>query len=301
VEKNYALVELNPCVLEAGFQGTDSWSRHPRRTYDHALMYCYGRPANLKIEERGYTLKRGDLAILRPDTPHLFWVEDDQPAEIIWVHFDLEYRDDAGWLLNCYNTAKSYAGLFSGQLAHPEHIRPQALINGHFRLPDVVALPSPDEAEVLLRTLVSSYLRNNPLWELHAKAILLRILAWVFTACVENKQQEGWKKQLCYAVKCYISTYYYKKLTVANIAAAVYLSPDYCGRIFRQETGMTVIEYVHRVRIKRAQQLLMDHSLSIEDIARRVGFQRTNYFCGIAKKLTGKTPGQLRRDMLSAQ
>ena len=299
MEKKYELKQLNPFVREVGLQGADSWRLLTRRIYDHEIMYCFANHANLSMNGHSYTLSHGDMAIIKPDTPHSFWTDDENPGDIIWVHFDLEPMDDSDWLYTLYNTPERYAKLFSNNLHYPEHIRPQAVIGEDFRLPDLLHITSTDEAENILRTLHKAFVRKDPLFPLVSKIQLLNLLMLVFSQSkgVYNlKEENAWFVD---RIKRYISTNYYKKLSMDIISSSVHLSADYCGRLFRKQTGQTVIEYLNEVRINRAKKMLLDEDLSVGQVAEMAGLKRGSYFNMVAKKHTGMTPVQLRRYMLS--
>lgn len=300
MEKHYRFEELSPCVREAGLQGADSWRLRPRRIYDHQLMYCFGHPARLSIEGRAYRLTRGDLALICPNTPHTFFVDDNKPGDILWVHFDFEAFEEPDWVFDCYNSLESYAQLFSSALRYPEHIRPRAVLGEGLRLPEMLHLSRADEAERLLRQILKLYGRGDPLFPILSKALMLELFALVLS---ENEGAWNTRRnsvsELSETLRHYMNNNYFKPLSLETIAATVHLSPDYCSRIFRRETGKTVVEYLSSVRVNVAKQLLLDGDLSIADIAEMVGFKRAGYFARVSQRLTGMTPSELRRYMLS--
>lgn len=297
MEKNYSLEQFCPCVKEVGFQGTDSWRQRSRRIYDHQLLFCYGKGANLRIAGQLWQLRQGDLAIIKPDTPHIFWVDGNQPADVLWVHFDMEPRNDADWVVRFYNTTEMYAQLFGASMPYPTHIRPQALLSGK-PLPDVVHLRRHEEAERLLRELYRAFIRKDPLFAITSKALMLGLFSMVLEERQEfqTEDRDEWMLSM---LRHYINTHYFQKVTMQDLAACVHMSPDYCGRIFRSRTGKTLMEYLSEVRIDRARQLLLEEDLTVAQVGEMVGFKRSNHFSRICRKVTGKTPMALRRHMIS--
>ena len=94
---------------------------------------------------------------------------------------------------------------------------------------------------------------------------------------------------------------YYRKLSVAEICAETGLNTEYASKLFKQETGQRLVEYVNCYRIKKAKSLLLESDLSVADIAEMVGFSSENYFCSVTKKLEGKTPEALRDYLMSQE
>jgi YesN/AraC family two-component response regulator len=83
-------------------------------------------------------------------------------------------------------------------------------------------------------------------------------------------------------------------LTLKEVANQVYLSPSYFSRLFKEEVGMTFVEYLSFVRVQKAKTLLRVSSLPIEIIANNTGFSNASYFATAFKKLVGKTPREYR-------
>jgi AraC-like DNA-binding protein len=90
-----------------------------------------------------------------------------------------------------------------------------------------------------------------------------------------------------------------EKFPVAQLAAAVQLSPGRFHDRFRAETGYTPAEYWSRRRVQQAREMLADDSRSINDIARALGFSTSQYFATFFRRFTGLSPSahrhQLRR------
>lgn len=86
-----------------------------------------------------------------------------------------------------------------------------------------------------------------------------------------------------------------QELSREDIAAQVYISSSYLGRLFKQELNMNLSEYVFQERMKLAAQMLEQTSLSVTEIALRVGFSNFPYFSTQFKKYSGLTPVEYRR------
>jgi AraC-like DNA-binding protein len=73
-------------------------------------------------------------------------------------------------------------------------------------------------------------------------------------------------------------------------------SEDYLSRIFRTQMGITLWEYLNRLRIAYAVELLSGSSDTVAEIASLAGFQDQAYFCRVFKRIQGTTPGALRKE-----
>jgi AraC-like DNA-binding protein len=88
---------------------------------------------------------------------------------------------------------------------------------------------------------------------------------------------------------------YRAPLTVSTIAKAIHVSPSHLAHRFRSETGMTVKEYVTRVRVEMAQRLLLETNAKLESIADAVGFCDAPHLSRVFVQYTRQRPGEYRR------
>lgn len=97
--------------------------------------------------------------------------------------------------------------------------------------------------------------------------------------------------------KRYIKEHLSDELSVSNIAAFLYLTPNYFSRLFKKVTGEGCNEYIVRKRIEKAKLLLETTNFPTGRIALMVGYRDTNYFSLAVKKSTGKSPKKYREEM----
>ena len=83
-------------------------------------------------------------------------------------------------------------------------------------------------------------------------------------------------------------------ISLYSTAAYVGISPNHLSTVFVQETGENFIDYLTRVRIERAKQLLKTTAMKSVDIAAETGFSDPHYFSYIFKKNTGLSPREFR-------
>jgi AraC-like DNA-binding protein len=84
------------------------------------------------------------------------------------------------------------------------------------------------------------------------------------------------------------------------IAEKVYLSPKYISRIFKEETGINITQYITDCKLKKAAKLLLESNVSLEELIKQVGFGSTNYFIKKFKEKYSITPMQYRRNSISS-
>ncbi len=91
-------------------------------------------------------------------------------------------------------------------------------------------------------------------------------------------------------IKEYIAANLTEPLTVKQIAGQCGLNPVYCGALFRREQGCTLLQYVQRKRIAQGANLLQYENCSVEEAARRSGFDNPFYFSKLFKQIKGVPP-----------
>lgn len=128
------------------------------------------------------------------------------------------------------------------------------------------------------------------------------------------EQMKSWLEVLCFSVIHFLSEqrtsanntqlqdaiiyindhYNNPELSLNQVCQQVFLSLSYFSSLFKQRTGGTFVEYLTRLRMEKAMQLLISTQLKAYDIAERVGYGDPQYFSVIFKRHVGMTPKEYR-------
>ena len=92
----------------------------------------------------------------------------------------------------------------------------------------------------------------------------------------------------------YINSNIRDKITTTDIADALSYNRSYLCRIFKEETGLTISDYILQAKISTAKKLMLYTDKSLAEISIEMGFSSQNYFQSSFKKCTGETPGAYR-------
>ncbi|RAV05692.1 hypothetical protein DQG13_03095 [Paenibacillus sp. YN15] len=95
-------------------------------------------------------------------------------------------------------------------------------------------------------------------------------------------------------VMSWIEAHYHEKISMDQLAEALHLSNNYISRIFREETGGSISDYITARRIKQACRLLETTDLSVGMIADAIGYDNPSYFIHLFRKVMGVTPLKYR-------
>lgn len=124
-----------------------------------------------------------------------------------------------------------------------------------------------------------------------------RLEALFFEALVrlaKGARQES-HSQEAVRLKEYLDAHTERLVGNAELAAAVYRSPDYCIKLFRREYGTTPYDYQIGEKLRIARRLLRDTTLPVAQIAARVGYPDAGYFSGLFRRKCGLSPREYRQ------
>jgi AraC-like DNA-binding protein len=98
--------------------------------------------------------------------------------------------------------------------------------------------------------------------------------------------------------KAFIKEHQTESFSLGQVAKAVNSSPFYFCKLFKKATGLNFTDYVSRIRIERAKNLLLNPNLRVSEIAFEVGFQSLTHFNRVFKHTVGQSPTRYREQLL---
>nr|WP_295285056.1 AraC family transcriptional regulator [uncultured Blautia sp.] len=133
-------------------------------------------------------------------------------------------------------------------------------------------------------------------YPLMIKANVLRILTMLIRSYQDESKSDEMLKEKKNAMKRleqafdYIDAHYCEKITLEEVASSVYMSANYFSSYFRKVTNISFSDYVTRMRINHARELLREGKKNVTEIAMECGFNNISNFYRLYKKHVGKTP-----------
>lgn len=129
-------------------------------------------------------------------------------------------------------------------------------------------------------------------------AFLSQLETQLETPTEEEAEDSGEVSNLLVAQAiAYLEAHYQEKISLREVAAALYISPNYLSDLFRRHTGQTLSDYLQHLRMEKARRYLGDVRYKVSDIARLVGFTDSRYFSSSFKKLYGMRPLDYRNSL----
>lgn len=260
--------DIDRIIVQRGKRGDFSphQSDHYHNFYE--IFYLLSGQCHFLLKDDIYQLEKGDLVFIAPGELHHSLYQAGENCEICMIYFKKEFLllKDKPLPQSCMGSVpalyqETLTGLLSHMLSESAHI---------------------DEYS---KDLLTTYLQE---------ILLLLMRHSLFTekdAILLNPKDADILRATKYIYKNFRSP-----LTLEEVSAVASLSPTYFSKKFKQITGMGFKEYLNYVRLKHAQAALLTTDNSITDIALEYGFNDSNYFKDVFKKVYGKSPREFRKN-----
>ena len=155
-----------------------------------------------------------------------------------------------------------------------------------------------------LTRLEEAYLNSKVLTQRqHAAVIrLLEIFGQQLSAAANRMtlQDAEAEPPMIRRAKAYIAGHYGDPVGLDEMARTMHVSTFYFCKMFKKATGLTFTDYLGRVRVEKAKNLLLNPHLRVSEIAYTVGFQSLTHFNRVFRKLSGESPTDLREKLKKA-
>lgn len=92
----------------------------------------------------------------------------------------------------------------------------------------------------------------------------------------------------------YIEKNFFKNISLEEVSKVVFMNPNYFSVLFKKETGMKYIDYLTKLRLEKADNLLSSTMLQVNEVATMVGYSSTKYFTRLYKDRYGILPSERR-------
>ena len=163
----------------------------------------------------------------------------------------------------------------------------------------------PDFIQLLYRVMSEKHVPAHVLFDRSENARCFReapdsianTLTWIFSAVTalsdyleQRRKSQGYTQQ----AKEYILSHLSENFSRQEIADHVHLSQNHLARLFRQETGSSISDFILQQRMQQAFGLLTNTTLPVGQVAEQVGYENYSYFLTLFRRVAGMTPSQYR-------
>ncbi|WP_258088578.1 AraC family transcriptional regulator [Weissella fangxianensis] len=260
------------------FQVTEPWQH--RSLYhkgDYEIIFCIKGPMYMQVGNHKYNIESNQVLIVPPFTTYCGYKTSPNGADFYWLHFFpqekvsiIEAHEDD--IINKLKTNESR--------------------NNSVTLPIIFNLPDYEDIIVTIHKILST--KKKITFMEKRDFLTSALLVELFDAYVTQNTSDNKDDKIKY-IKEWIRANMSNELNVENVAKNINLNRDYLTRIFKENTGMTVFQYINKQRIDVASTLLVRTEMSIKEIAYNSYFTNSKMLMRRFKKETGLSPNEYRR------
>ncbi|MED3794537.1 response regulator [Niallia alba] len=113
-----------------------------------------------------------------------------------------------------------------------------------------------------------------------------------------EKETKCTNNDIIRTIQMYIEEHLGDEISLSDLGKLVYLHPVYLSKLYKQETGENLSNYILHKRMEKAAKLLIESNLHVVDVSRIVGYKKSQYFIKLFKLQYGITPQQYRRKQI---
>lgn len=248
----------------------DEYCLHSHAMYE--LVCSISGDVVYLIEGHQYHMENGSLLLISPAVPHKLFICSDDPFER--HSFYINFAGSNSTLSTMINQFRCVSGhdRFGSIYYEPQDV--ESILKDFERLSKVSS--SPKESSRNLVPYLAEGLLANLIF------LLDGISPLQFTKSTTKTIDQ---------IMLYLNKNFTKSLTLQSVADSFHISKDYCNRLFKQASGMTIMQYVIYNRVLYAKKLLSEGVLATE-AALMAGFSEYSNFYRAYCKITGSKPGE---------
>ena len=148
-------------------------------------------------------------------------------------------------------------------------------------------------ARQLVAQLAAEYAQNRTLKEEAAQAALSALVLYLIS---DSRSQDttGYNK-LSLRVIGYLTEHYGENLSLDDISAGVGVTKNYLCNAFKSNTGITIVDCLNMIRIRKAAEQIVYSDLPLTEVAQMCGYVSASHFNRVFMRYVGMPPGQCRR------
>lgn len=254
------------------------------------LVYVTEGKGDHVCDGESYPLIAGDVFIINPGEEHTYIIDKKNKLEIVNCLFMPHLFDDV-WL----------KGLGITESMDYFYVHPFLEKNERFH--HCINLRG-EEAENIYRLLEKMGYEYESAQHGYESLIRLQLvqllieLSRIYARASDNRTKTDIKQQekiiFVNRIVGYLERHYNQKLTLSALSDLFGISSRHLNRILKEETGKTVVEYIHEIRINRAKKILAETSEKIIIIAMEVGYEDPAFFTRLFTRKVGCSPGKYR-------
>lgn len=237
----------------------------PKGRKDYQLLYIAAGQGHFFINGQERVVSAGNIIVYLPGQPQEYVYYKDDKTDVFWVHFT---GSDVERIIDYYNIRLSENIIYIGT--------------------------SPDY-QWLFGQIIQELQLCRPRFEELISLLLRNIFILISRNLIKANRADNSLENEVELAMHYFRENYRSEINVEDYALSRGMSASNFYRVFKQISGSTPLQYILKLRLSNAQNLLENSNLSIAEIASAVGYENPLYFSRLFNKHIGVSPSEYRK------
>lgn len=257
---------------------------HKKRIIDSfEIIIGVSGTAFIQQDNERYEVIPGKVLLLLPHHTHLGYEVSEPNVSFYWFHFNFH---------NSYNILTDKEGIYEISLAKNK----SRSDNNSLLIPTILKPKNIDKINIIFHQLM--HIANSNYYTSQSCNFLLTYLLTELSEeaiCnyYDSLEEDSSNRKIANILE-WIRVHSAEDISVEGLAELFSYNKDYLSRIFKQKTGMNILEYIHLIKISKAKSQLYESDKTIKQIAFSLGFNDEKYFMKLFKKYENMTPSEFR-------
>ncbi|OPA76946.1 hypothetical protein BVG16_17540 [Paenibacillus selenitireducens] len=280
--------ELVPYIRNADYAIRPPFLLGKRNLLDYIIFYVQEGLFEIQVDGDTHVLKEGDWALLQPGDIHT--IRGMTNTINPYIHLDFFYNTQKK---NSFITGPGQVDLS----LHASFMQPRLNHCDGFNVPVKLELDQPQRMRDLVFKIIESWQLQTYIGKLEAHQLVHEWIAAFMKQYMISAPVRTQAKPFLNWITSYFAFHISEPITIHDMAKRAGLSESRFTVLFKQYFGMTPHQYLLKLRIEHAEELLRDGQ-SIKKVSEYCGFTDVHHFAKTFKAMTGITPGRYREDSL---
>lgn len=237
----------------------------PKGRKDYQLLYIAAGQGHFFINGQERVVSAGNIIVYLPGQPQEYVYYKDDKTDVFWVHFT---GSDVEKIIDYYN----------------------------IRLPEnILYIGTSPDYQWLFGQIIQEMQLCRPRFEELISLLLRNIFILISRNLIKANRADNSLENEVELAMHYFRENYRSEINVEDYALSRGMSASNFYRVFKQISGSTPLQYILKLRLSNAQNLLENSNLSIAEIASAVGYENPLYFSRLFNKHIGVSPSEYRK------
>lgn len=284
----YSFLLSDPVLYYKGgeFSADTPWQHNPMyHSGDYEIIVCMKGTFYIQVKSTRYIIRQHDILLVPPFSKMFGYRISTSPVNFYWLHFFTKKKpaliEEKRRISEGGDVSEFLNNLWNSNLAK------SVILPSQFHLENIGKL-------IILIHQILDVSGRNHYGQQESDYLMTAFLIELSNHFVVQYSKPKERMNKIDKLKEWIRANMSSDLTVKQIADAAQFNPDYLTRLFKRYTGVTMLQYIIRLKIEVAQLLLLRTNLTVKQISAYAYFTDEKLFMRRFKSQTGVTPTEYR-------